>query len=384
MIDPSSGVRTEAPPRSDYADKPFIEQFEDAMGTTKDLNEDQSMLILNGRLDVEDMEVPTYRTGVTGRDVFRLASREVRIAAGAYKALSGDCVILISLSYGKQTPPGSLVRSKSQKAAADGVASSAYPDESMLADSERPKYLTNLDLGLKGSDLAAHSPLVVVSKLHCQRNLRTRSDESDAKRRDKHAESRDYWQETWFEQDDTVGRLRSTTPSAGARYRGQDEGTHSSSARSSGQHENPSRLPVAPPKTPPIPPPSSRRRERSVTPPTRNTQRRAYIPQRRPQPPPQRSWQQEQQYQYQRYNEPYQRQAPRAPPQVPRPPPPPAPVSPQQQRGGRVEYAPNYIPFTGPRWIQYAICRWKLVRPAAPVALGEHLLSPAFLATAQQ
>eukprot|EP00435_Cladocopium_sp_Y103_P030855 s1063_g7.t1 len=281
--------------------------------------EDQSVLVLHGLLDVETMEVPMYRTGVTGRDVFRLGLSEVRIAvfhmssfgwrsgyqgscerwvhvltaaiaaqmdfitgdgnlfaqrnfkndshtdfqscilvdllerllaeinqhrggmnqisyniwssiqAGAYiRALSGDhnvnadCMILISLSYGKQSQV-SLTRSDSHKAAADGVVGSAFSDEVMLTDSERPKYLSNLGLGLKDSDLAARSPWVVVSKLDCQRNLRTGPDESDQKRKDRrYGRQPDYWQyerghydRDEEEQDDHVSRLRSTTPSSG-------------------------------------------------------------------------------------------------------------------------------------------------------------------------
>eukprot|EP00435_Cladocopium_sp_Y103_P073172 s20_g42.t1 len=301
------------------------------LGTTKELGPDQSILVLQGRLDVEDTEVPTYRTSVTGRDVFRLALSEVRIAvfhmssfgwrsgyqegcerwvkfltaaiaaqmdcitgngnlfaqgnfkqdshtdykssilvdllerllaeinqnrsgmnqisynicssiqAGAYiRAMSGDsninadCMIMISLSYGKQSQV-SLTRSDSHKAAADGVVGSAYSDEVMPTDSEKPKYLQNIDLGLKDSDQAAHSPLV--SKLHCQRNLRTRSDQSDQERKDRRfgqfGRQPDYWQNerghrgrAWEEEeedeetDDQVGRLRSTKPSSGARYRG--------------------------------------------------------------------------------------------------------------------------------------------------------------------
>eukprot|EP00435_Cladocopium_sp_Y103_P076167 s7_g79.t1 len=118
-------------------------------------------------------------------------------------------------------------------------------------------------------------------------------------------------------------------PWSGARYRGQDTG-----ARRSGTFESTARVPVAPPKTPPIPPPRSRRRERSHTPTGRNTQRSASTPQQRPQsprPPPQRSWHQQQRYEYQRYNQPYTRHTPRAaapaPPNIPQPPPPPpAPV----------------------------------------------------------
>eukprot|EP00435_Cladocopium_sp_Y103_P068440 s1543_g31.t1 len=79
MIDPSTGIRTQAPRSSDWTDMPEIPEF-DSLGPTKDLNNDESILVLNGRLDVQDMVVPAYRTGITNRDAFRLGLSEVRIA----------------------------------------------------------------------------------------------------------------------------------------------------------------------------------------------------------------------------------------------------------------------------------------------------------------
>eukprot|EP00435_Cladocopium_sp_Y103_P000617 s2991_g1.t1 len=399
-------------------------------GSTKDLSNDESILVLHGQLDVDDMVVPAYRTGVTNRDVFRMGLSEVRIAvfhlssfgwrsayqercdnwlkfltaaiaaqvdfitgdgnlfaqrnfkqgahtdykswilidllerllaeinpyrsgmnqitynlcssiqAGAYiRAMSGDsnvstadCMIMISLSYGKQSQV-SPSRTASTKATADGVVGSAFSDEVLIQDTERPKYLQNIDLGRKDSDRAAHSPLIAIAKLYCQRNLRVRSDQSDQRRRGRRgirqpryaqraANDDDEEEEVEVEEEEEnepVGRLRSTTPSSGARLAGREE-------QSRGAYENPNRrIPVAPPKTPPIPPP--RRRERSVTPPGRNTQRRTEAPPAKtpPRRPPQRSWHQQQQDQYNYYNQPYSRSAPSAPTPTP-PPPPPAPV----------------------------------------------------------
>eukprot|EP00435_Cladocopium_sp_Y103_P003748 s2899_g1.t1 len=172
---------------------------------------------------------------------------------------NADCMILISLSYGKQSQI-SLSRSASEKAAADGVFSSGYSDEVMLQDVERVKYLQNIDFGLKDSDTAAHSPLVVIAKLWCQRNLRVRTEQSDQRRRGRGRQRQpQQWQrddeeeeevEVEEEDDEPIGRLRSTTPSSGARYRGQE---------AAGQYENPNRRlqarPVTPPRTPPVPPP---------------------------------------------------------------------------------------------------------------------------------
>eukprot|EP00435_Cladocopium_sp_Y103_P004370 s5771_g1.t1 len=144
---------------------------------------------------------------------------------------NADCMILISLSYGKQSQI-SLSRSASDKAAADGVFSSGYSDEVMLQDVERVKYLQNIDFGLRDSDQAAHSPLVVIAKLWCQRNLRVRTEQSDQRRRGRGRQRQpQYWQrdddeeeeiEVEEEDDEPIGRLRSTTPSSGARYRGQE------------------------------------------------------------------------------------------------------------------------------------------------------------------
>eukprot|EP00435_Cladocopium_sp_Y103_P065590 s690_g27.t1 len=173
------------------------------------------------------------------------------------EVVNADCMITISLCYGKQTP-ASLSRTNHQKAAADGVVGSAFSDEVLMTNSERPKYLTNLDLGLKDSDTSTHSPLVTICKLWCQRNLRTRSDESENKRRDKRIEANAWWAENG----NYVAPLGSTTPSPRARFERHEE--PSSSARSSGQYREPSSsarrsgqretrttYPVAPPKTPP-------------------------------------------------------------------------------------------------------------------------------------
>eukprot|EP00435_Cladocopium_sp_Y103_P044586 s1063_g12.t1 len=423
-----------APPSSNWTGKPEIPQFEDCLGTTKDMSDDECILVLQGRSDsCDDMVVPSYKTGVSNRDVFRLGLSEVRVAvfhlssfgwrsawqegcdnwlhfltaaiaaqvdfitgdgnlfaqrnfkddrhtdykssilidllerllgeinphrsgmnqitynlrssiqAGAYiRAMRGenvtnaDCMIMISLSYGKQSQI-SLSRSASHRAAADGVVGSGFSDEVMLQDVERPKYLQNIDLGLKDSDQAAHSPLVAIAKLFCQRNLRVRTEQSDNRRRGRQGrrgqqqpqyqqqddEEEEVEVEETEEENDPVGRLRSTTPSSGARLHGQE-----GQAKAAGRYENPNRnLPVTPPKTPPAPPP--RRRERSETPTGRNTQRRTDRPAtpRRP-PSRQRSWYQQQQDQYQYYNQQGTRSAPSAPaaPSVPTPPPPPAPV----------------------------------------------------------
>eukprot|EP00435_Cladocopium_sp_Y103_P000006 s8291_g1.t1 len=102
----------------------------------------------------------------------------------------------------------------------------------MLQDVERVKNLQNIDFGLKDSDQAAHSPLVVIAKLWCQRNLRVRTEQSDQRRRCRGRQRQpQQWQrdddeaeevEVEEEDDEPIGRLRSTTPSSGARYRGQE------------------------------------------------------------------------------------------------------------------------------------------------------------------
>eukprot|EP00435_Cladocopium_sp_Y103_P012203 s2303_g3.t1 len=81
MIDPSTGIRTEAPPSSDWTDRPDIPEYEDALGTTKDMSDDECILVLRGSSSsCDDMVVPSYQTGVSNRDVFRLGLSEVRIA----------------------------------------------------------------------------------------------------------------------------------------------------------------------------------------------------------------------------------------------------------------------------------------------------------------
>eukprot|EP00435_Cladocopium_sp_Y103_P076279 s26_g86.t1 len=296
------------------------------------------------------------------------------LPAGAYiRAMSGDrnvtnvdCMILISLSYGKQSQV-SLSRTASQKASADGVVGSAYSDEVMLQDVERVKYLQNIDLGLKDSDQAAHSPLIAIAKLFCQRNLRVRTEQSENRRRGRRGQRQPRYEqqqdkeeeeievEETEEENEPVGRLRSTTPSSGARLHGREE-----PAKAAGRFENPNRrIPVTPPKTPPAPPP--RRRDRSTTPPGRNTQQRTDRPPVKT--PPRSSWYQQQQDQYNYYNQPYQRSAPSAPISTP-PPPPPAPVRTPQRPAARwghqrqVEYADNYIPYTGPRWERRSDGSW--------------------------
>eukprot|EP00435_Cladocopium_sp_Y103_P023742 s4552_g5.t1 len=191
------------------------------------------------------------------------AGAYIRAMSGDRNVTNADCMILISLSYGKQSQV-SLSRTASHKAAADGVVGSGYSDEVMLQDVERVKYLQNIDLGLKDSDQAAHSPLIAIAKLYCQRNLRVRTEQSENRRRGRRGERQPRYRqqqqdeeeeievEETEEENEPVGRLRSTTPSSGARLHGREE---------PGRYENVNRrIPVTPPKTPPAPPP--RRRER--------------------------------------------------------------------------------------------------------------------------
>eukprot|EP00435_Cladocopium_sp_Y103_P076153 s26_g79.t1 len=143
---------------------------------------------------------------------------------------NADCMILISLSYGKQSQV-SLSRTASPKAAAEGVVGFAYySDEVMLQDVEQVKYLQNIDLGLKDSDQAAHSPLIAIAKLFCQRNLRVRTEQSENRRRGRRNQRQPRYEqpqdeeeeeievEETEEENEPVGRLRSTTPSSGVAH----------------------------------------------------------------------------------------------------------------------------------------------------------------------
>ena len=92
-----------------------------------------------------------------------------------------DCLLVISLSYGKQ----SLMRESRE---ADEYAKKAYfsgpvkSSELILKESERWKYLGPMDLLLGSSDQACHSPLQIRAVLQSQRNIRQRTLESQQHR----------------------------------------------------------------------------------------------------------------------------------------------------------------------------------------------------------
>ena len=69
-------------------------------------------------------------------------------------------MLLISLFYGKETVI-SEEKGKEESASADGVAGPAVGDEIVLTDVEQLKYLLTYDLGLKETDAAWHSPLML-------------------------------------------------------------------------------------------------------------------------------------------------------------------------------------------------------------------------------
>eukprot|EP00435_Cladocopium_sp_Y103_P012509 s4425_g3.t1 len=70
MIDPSTGIRTQAPPSSDWTDRPDIPEFEECLGTTKDMSDDECILVLRGRPEsCDDMVVPSYKTGTCVYDL---------------------------------------------------------------------------------------------------------------------------------------------------------------------------------------------------------------------------------------------------------------------------------------------------------------------------
>eukprot|EP00435_Cladocopium_sp_Y103_P061071 s744_g22.t1 len=53
-----------APPSSDWTDRPDIPEFEECLGTTKDMSDDECILVLRGRPEpCDDVVVPSYKTG---------------------------------------------------------------------------------------------------------------------------------------------------------------------------------------------------------------------------------------------------------------------------------------------------------------------------------
>ena len=111
-------------------------------------------------------------------------------AAGEYiRSMSGedadcDSMILISLCYGKQTAV-TEARAKEDSASADGYTGSAFSDEILLTDVEQFKHLIPQDFGLRETDCAWHSPLMAYAQLKVLKNMRIRTQEGEAKRREK-------------------------------------------------------------------------------------------------------------------------------------------------------------------------------------------------------
>ena len=183
---------------------------------------------------------------------------------------SADCdsMLLISLFYGKETVI-SEEKGKEESASADGVAGPAVGDEIVLTDVEQLKYLLTYDLGLKETDAAWHSPLMlkfVRSKI-CAFAPKIPNIEEGPKFEDLNVgykERREERKAERRERHDSVPPLRKDS------FRNVDSGARRRS-RSMSRTPGRDRAEVRPPRTPPQPlpvkaPPVQLRRQPSTPP----------------------------------------------------------------------------------------------------------------------
>ena len=184
-------------------------------------------------------------------------------AAGEYiRSMSGedadcDSMILISLCYGKQTAV-TEARAKEDSASADGYTGSAFSDEILLTDVEQYKHLIPHDFGLRETDCAWHSPLMVFSQLKVLKNMRIRTREGEAKRRekwDRRTQEYEDKREERKERRDSVPPLRrdSHRHATMQQYAGRGRSRSGERARSS----NPKARTPMPPPAPPVRAPST-------------------------------------------------------------------------------------------------------------------------------
>ena len=91
---------------------------------------------------------------------------------------SCDCLLTISLCYGKQT----VVAEDRATREPDNTDESAFSDEILLNDIEQPKHLLVYDLGLRDSDCDFHSPLLCIASLRAMKNKRHRTQTAENRR----------------------------------------------------------------------------------------------------------------------------------------------------------------------------------------------------------
>ncbi|CAL1149936.1 unnamed protein product [Cladocopium goreaui] len=134
-------------------------------------------------------------------------------AEGWLKAQKGedydaDCILLVSLCYGKQTVIQSERRLKGQKMTATEKGSPIVrEDEYIINDQERPKHLIRQDLGLTLTDKDWHNPLLCTIRLRPLKNNRQRSGATAERRK---SEARNYFQYIGQKEDTTQHRQRYT------------------------------------------------------------------------------------------------------------------------------------------------------------------------------
>ena len=188
-------------------------------------------------------------------------------AAGEYiRSMSGeeadcDSMILISLCYGKQTAV-TEARAKEDSASADGYTGSAFSDEILLTDVEQYKHLIPQDFGLRETDCAWHSPLMVFTQLKVLKNMRIRTREGEAKRRekwDRRTQEYEDKREERKERRDSVPPLRrdSHRHATMQHYAGRGRSRSGERARSTTSRTNTPMPPPAPPVRAPSTPPKA-------------------------------------------------------------------------------------------------------------------------------
>ena len=124
-------------------------------------------------------------------EIVSSASHFEWLAGSIGKDSDTDCLIAISLHYGKQQVMKIARCKEPQDTKEYPYEGFPHRAEVIMTEKERPKYFKPIDLGLRRGDCDYHSPLITTCKLDAIRNHRTRSSGTIKKRSESRRELQD-------------------------------------------------------------------------------------------------------------------------------------------------------------------------------------------------
>ena len=124
-------------------------------------------------------------------DIVSSISHYEWLAGSIGKDCDPDCLIMISLHYGKQQVMKAARCKETNYTKNYPYEGFPHKAEVIMIERERPKYFQPIDIGLRHGDCDFHSPLVTTCKLDAIRNHRTRSSNTIKKRSENRRELQD-------------------------------------------------------------------------------------------------------------------------------------------------------------------------------------------------